>query len=95
MNYLEQIAAQIKPLLPEDAQNLDGTIYLYLAAICRIKGGAVTASDVHDLWAAWATTNKPGHKCLLPWQQLDTLDQDKDFPFMCAVQKVAKGLINE
>lgn len=90
MNYLESLAEMIKPLLPEDAQNLGKSAYLELAALCRIKGAETTNSDVHDIWSVWATMYVPEHKCLQPYEMLAPEDQEKDTPFSEAVRTVAK-----
>ncbi len=55
----------------------------------RAKGIDVTASDVHDAWAAWALEAKPDHSAIHPFEHLDLRTQLKDEPYVAALRRVA------
>ena len=59
------------------------------ALLVRAKGNAVTGSDVHDAWAAWALDAKPDHPAIYPFDELDRETQMKDDLFVGALRRVA------
>jgi hypothetical protein len=91
LNYLQQLAADIRAELPPDVLpdgDVDGLLLLY-AVLARAKGTSVTAEDVHDAWAAWASTRAGTHRSLRPFSDLPLDVQAQDEPFVAALRRVA------
>ena len=55
MTYLEQLAAEIRQAVPEQAMPQDDAIDLFAiyAVLLLAKGEAVRSEDVHNAWVAW------------------------------------------
>jgi hypothetical protein len=90
--YLNELAAEIQAeidpaLLPRGDT---ASLWRIYAVLVRAKGVDVQAADVHDAWAAWALTEKPNHKALLPFEELDPATQAKDEPYVSALRRVAE-----
>lgn len=92
MNYIDSLALQIRALV-DDKGDYDGVTALYrlYALLALVKGAATTAKDVHDAWAVWAAQYKPGHRCLVPFNDLASDIQQLDEPFVRAIQQAANG----
>ena len=90
-SYLDRLAAEIQAEIDPDLVPRGDTILLWrmYAVLIRAKGAAVTASDVHDAWTAWALAAKPDHNALLPYDALDPAVQAKDEPYVAALRRVA------
>jgi hypothetical protein len=62
------------------------------AVLARVKGGRVTAADVHDAWSAWMADRNPTHRSRRPFAELDAETQAADEPFVAAIRAVASAL---
>lgn len=92
MNYLDLLAAQIQRTSDDQATPPDEDLLLYrqYALLLLTKGDAVTAEDVHNAWAAWASDHDPENRHLIPFKELSLSDQRKDQPYVDAIKKVAQ-----
>jgi hypothetical protein len=91
-SYLEEAAGLIRAELAADAEppaNSESLFVLY-AVLMRAKGESVTLADVHDAWSAWAVITQPGHKSLVPFQDLDPETQEADRPYAEAIRRAAR-----
>lgn len=94
VNYLDKIAAEIQRIAHPDAVPPDDDLPLYrqYAVLLLAKGQDVTAEDVHNAWAAWASEHDPESRNLLPFKELSIRSQRKDEPYVEAIHKVAERL---
>jgi hypothetical protein len=94
MSYLDELADAIRAEVdPSLVPRGDTTpVFRTYAVLVRAKGSAVTGSDVHDAWVAWALSAKPSHSAILPFEELDHPTQAKDQPYVDALRKVAERL---
>jgi hypothetical protein len=89
-SYIDELALSVRraipaDLLPEDT-DLDALFRLY-AVLARVKGEAVTASDVHDAWSAWTLNRGQDHESIVPFDALAPETQAEDEPFAEAIRK--------
>lgn len=91
MNYLNLLAAEIQRTAEPDSTPPDEYLSLYrqYAVLALAKGEDVTAKDVHDAWAAWASEHDPTHRHLIPFKKLSLSEQRKDEPYAEAIRKTA------
>ena len=94
MNYLDKVAAEIQrtadpAALPPDE---DLPLYRLYAVLLLAKGKQVTAEDIHNAWAAWASDHDPDSRYLLPFKELSLRDQRKDDTYVDAVHRVAERM---
>ncbi len=92
MIYLEQLAAEIRQAVPEQAMPQDNAIDLFTiyAVLLLAKGEAVRREDVHNAWVAWMLSKgETGHDSLVPFSDLDPATQAEDSPFVAAIRTVA------
>lgn len=89
--YLHELAAEIQAEVDPALVPRGDTASLWriYAVLVRAKGVDVQAADVHDAWTAWALSEKPAHKALLPFEELDPSTQAKDEPYVSALRRVA------
>lgn len=94
MNYLDVIAAEIQRTADPKALPPDEDLPLYrqYAVLLLAKGKNVTAEDVHNAWAAWASEHKPESRDLLPYKELSLRDQRRDQTYVDAVHRVAERM---
>lgn len=94
MTYLDQLASRIRAALPSTASVPEDANLLFLiyAVLVRSKGKSVTASDVHDAWSAWMTTQDPDHSALVEYDLLPAEVRAEDAPFLAAIQQVVMDL---
>jgi hypothetical protein len=92
MTYLQRAAQAIKAEVPPDKLPKADTTLLFLiyATLMFAKGEAVTAEDVHNAWAAWATHVGKVSKALVPFDQLSADMQAQDQPFVDAIVAAAQ-----
>jgi hypothetical protein len=92
MTYLDELAHRIREHLPAGTSVPDSAdrLFVLYAIILRAKGPDVTASDVHDAWAAWMQQRDPEHEALRPYDDLPPDVQKEDAPFLEAILAVAK-----
>lgn len=94
MNYLDRLAAEIQREAHPEASPPDEDLPLYrqYAVLLLAKGQAVTAEDVHNAWAAWASDNDSENEDLKPFKELSLAVQRRDEPYVDAIQRVAVRL---
>ena len=92
MTYLDELAQRIREHLPPGTSTPDHAdrLFVLYAVILRVKGAAVTASDVHDAWSAWMQEHDPDHQALRPYEALSPEVQAEDAPFLAAIKAVAQ-----
>jgi hypothetical protein len=94
MSYLDDVAAVIRTHVPADALpsgDIDVLFRLY-AVLALAKGDAVTAEDVHNMWAAWMQPSDEGHDSLRPFDELDRSKRAADDPYVEAIRIAAREL---
>lgn len=93
--YIDQLARAIRAATPRgalpDEPDLDALYRLY-ALLARVKGTAVTASDVHDAWSVWMLSRGDAHESVVPFEALPSDTQSEDEPFAEAIREVSEGL---
>ena len=94
MNYLDLLAAEIRRTAGPESNPVDEDLPLYrqYAVLLLAKGSEVTAEDVHNAWAAWASDHEPANRNLLPFKELALSSQRKDEPYAEAIRAVARRL---
>ena len=72
MNYLDKLAAEIQRTADPSSRPPDEDLPLYrlYAILLLAKGQEVTAADVHNAWAAWASEHDPDSQHLKPFKEL-------------------------
>src|SRR5688572_22285767 len=93
-SYLDKIAAEIRRTADPDAALSDEDLPLYriYAVLLLAKGQDVTAEDVHNAWAAWASEHEPESRDLLPFKELSLRVQRKDLLYADAIHQVAERM---
>jgi len=86
--YVEQVIDALAARLPDCEADL---IRLY-ALLALSKGGATTLEDVHHAWSLWCATDRPGHRSIVPFEQLAAEVQELDRPYAEAIRAVATEL---
>jgi hypothetical protein len=91
MNYLDQIANEIHRAAYGDTEcdPDDLPLYRIYAVLTLAKGTKVTAEDAHDGWSAWCAGTQPDHPCLIPFEELNSVVQSVDEPYVAAIRRVA------
>lgn len=94
MNYLDRLAAEIQRTADPDSRPPDEDLPLYrlYAVLLLAKGQDVTAEDVHNAWAAWASEHQPSSQHLKPFKELSLSVQRKDAAYVDAIHQVAAGM---
>ncbi len=92
MNYLDLLASEIQRTADPEAvpPDEDTALYRQYAVLLLAKGQMVTAEDVHNAWAAWASEFDPESRHLLPYKELSLTAQRKDEPYAEAIRRVAR-----
>ena len=92
MTYLDETAAAIKALVPDDLlpdeEGLDDLFRLH-ALLAHVRGKEVTTEDVHDAWSLWMLRRDGAHDSIKPFADLDPATRREDLPFVEAIRKVA------
>jgi hypothetical protein len=94
LNYLDKIGTEIQRIADPEARPPDEDLPLYrlYAVLLLAKGEDVTADDVHNAWAAWASDHDPDNRNLLPFKELSLRVQRKDQIYVDAIHEVAKHM---
>lgn len=92
MTYLDHLAHRIEDAIPRELRPQDDAARLYrlYALLALVKGGDVTAEDVHDAWAVWMIESDPHHRSLIPFPELSATVRRSDQPFVDAIRKVVR-----
>jgi hypothetical protein len=88
MSYVTNLAEAIRSRVPSDLIPEGDTTELFklYALLALVKRENVTASDVHDAWSVWMSTEKPDHPSIRPFEDLPTFQQEEDQPFLEAIR---------
>jgi hypothetical protein len=91
MNYIDELAHRIKAKVPSGLLPEGDTTQLFrsYALLALAKGVQVTASDVHDAWAAWMSAIDPNHEAIRPFRDLGKEARREDQPFVDAIRASA------
>lgn len=94
MNYIDQIATNIRSKLPADKVPDEHAAELFrlYALLALLKGTSVRLEDVHDAWSAWQSAIEPNHESLVPFAELPPEVQYEDQPFVDAILRVASTM---
>jgi len=90
--YLDEDAVAIRSALEPDVNPPPESDHLFVlyAVLMRAKGQYVTASDVHDAWAAWMQLKSPEHEALKPFEELESGVQQEDDAYVEAIRTTAR-----
>lgn len=90
-SYVDKIAAEIRRTADPEADQADEDLSLYrlYAVLLLAKGKTVTAEDVHNAWAAWASEYAPTHMNLLPFKELSLETKRKDLLYLNAMNRAS------
>lgn len=93
-SYIDTLAYEVQRTAEPDAisHQEDLPLYRFYAVLVLAKGIDVTAEDVHNAWAAWASEHDPGHRNLLPFKELSLSVQHKDQLYVDAIHLVASKM---
>ena len=99
MTYLDDVSADIRNAVPNDALPDEDTTGLFLtyAVLLLAKGEEVTREDVHNAWVAWMSSKGHGgesHESMVPFSELPPETQAEDSPFVVAIRTVAQDRRN-
>ena len=86
MNYFDTVVS----LLAKELPGQDVKLLRYYALLALVHGENTTLEDVHDAWSAWRTETNPGHKSLIPFEELTRKVQELDMPYRDAIRRVAR-----
>lgn len=91
ISYLDLVATEIQRTAHPDSTPPDDDLPLYrlYAVLLLAKGADVTAEDVHNAWAAWASEYEPDSRHLIPFKELSLRVQQKDDIYVVAIHQVA------
>lgn len=87
MNYAQAILSRLT--VHHVTCELDGDLLRLYALLALVKGGDTSLRDVHDAWAIWRNQTAPGHRSLVPFDDLDEAVQELDRPYMDAIRWAA------
>ncbi len=95
MSYLDEMGRRIYRVVEPDGAlgPHDALLYRIYAVLALAKGEGVTAEDVHNAWAAWATVDRPWHASLRPFADLSPEVQALDEPYVDAIRRVAASML--
>lgn len=85
MTYIDKIRDDLAHKLPGTSREL---LDLY-TLVALVKGEDATHEDVHHAWALWTRTREPGHRYMLPFDELSPEVQELDAPYLEAIRAVA------
>ena len=93
MNYIQDVASEIKGVVPASVLPDEPTdrLFLYYAVLALTKGESVALRDVHDAWSAWMTEIDPSHESIRPFEELDPDVRGEDDPYVNAIRTVARS----
>lgn len=94
MNYIDDIAAEMRRRVPDDVLPHGDTSMLFrmYAMLALSKGLDVTAADVHDAWSVWMLSLGQDHSALRPFSELREDVRQGDIPYVKAVHETVRSL---
>jgi len=85
MTYIDEA----RQMLQEELQDCAGALLdLYLLLVLT-KGVNTSRKDVHDAWAVWRSRTDPGHRSIVPFEELTEQVQALDQPYVETIVKVS------
>jgi glycerol-3-phosphate O-acyltransferase len=92
VNYIEEIARQIRAAVPASKLPDDDTHALFrmYAVLALAKGESVNAADVHNAWVSWMLGREPDHESLVPYDRLPCDVAEQDAAYVAAIRSVAR-----
>lgn len=87
MNYIEEIVARLRELIPD----CEDTLLRLYALLVLTTGETTGLCDIHDAWAVWRSVTCPEHENLVPFDELTPEVQLQDFSYRDAIRRVARG----
>ena len=92
MNYIEEIARQIRAAIPASKLPDDDShdLFRVYAVLVLAKGESVDAADVHNAWVSWMSGRDPDHESLVPYDRLSPDTAAQDAPYVAAIRSVAR-----
>jgi hypothetical protein len=93
VNYVDVLASEIELNLAADdrPEHRAKELYRLYALLALVKGEEVSLSDVHQAWSVWMAAEDPKHPALVPFEDLDHRQQQKDSPYADAIHRVASS----
>lgn len=88
MTYVDDVLNAMTQELP----NLDPELTRLYALLVLLAGERVSCEDVHDAWAIWQSTTDPGHRSIVPFDELAKDVQDLDILYRDAIIRVAVNM---
>jgi len=88
-SYIRAHADLIRSFVAEGGGQGTDLLFLMYAVLLRAKGAGVTASDVHDVWSAWAESEGRSDDTVIPFDQLPRVIQAKDEVYVQAIHRAA------
>lgn len=85
MSYIDGITSRLAARLDDCPPDL----LRFYALLVLIQGHCTSLEDVHDGWACWRASTKPGHADLVPFGDLSPEVQELDRKYMDAIHQVA------
>jgi hypothetical protein len=70
----------------------DPDLLRFYALLVLTLGDRITPGDVHDAWALWKLPQRPDHRSLVPFDELDAEEQMKDQPYVDGLRRAAQRL---
>ncbi|WP_422653762.1 DUF7701 domain-containing protein [Lacisediminihabitans sp.] len=93
MNYLDQVASEIKQAIPAELRpdNDAQVLYRLYALLVLTRGVETTLANVHDAWSVWMLGREPSHESLVPFESLPEKVRQEDEPYQRAIVVVARA----
>lgn len=92
-NYIADVCERITAARAETGRApLDPDLLRLYALLVLTTGTATENCHVHDAWSVWAEPIKPDAPSLIPFDQLDTAEQERDSRHRDLIRAVAAGL---
>jgi len=85
-NYAQRVLDRMTRALPGN----DPQLNVLYALLAMTTGTQTTLRDVHEAWALWRTMTNPGHKSLVPFDELSYDVRELDRPYCEAIIEVAR-----
>lgn len=84
-NYVQEVIDRLVEELP----GCEFDLLRFYSLLVLTKGAQTTLADVHDAWGCWRAVTRPGHPKLIEFEQLTSLDAEKDLKYVVAIRNLA------